>query len=333
MPLPAARRAHAKLNLVLSVGPPQPADAPKPGWHEIASWMHAIDLYDTVEVECLGGPTLRGGSATITWVADALRPTPIDWPLEKDLAVRAHALLEQHVGRSLPAHIRVTKRIPTGSGLGGGSSDAAATLLALRDAFNLDLDLAALRTLGATLGSDAPFFLDDHSPPRPALVTGFGESIERTPRAKATAILVIPPFSCPTPAVYKAYDAVLEENYRERELDFVRANGARATEGRSPGRPPEPHRAKPELVRRRIERQTHKPDPGHLFNDLAPAAYRVEPRLGELVTHLSRITRTPAHVTGSGSGIFILTSRPEKTLEQAQRVLPEGTATRICTLC
>ncbi len=325
--MPTARRAHAKVNLILSVGPPQPPGAAKPGWHEIASWMHTIDLYDDIEIT-----PAESTSATITWADDALRPTPIDWATEKDLAVRAHTLLEKHAARALPATLRVTKRIPTGSGLGGGSSDAAATLLTLRDAFKLDIDLPTLRTLGASLGSDVPFFLDEQATPRPALVTGFGETLERTPRLKSSVVLVIPPFSCPTPAVYKAFDSVLEEEQRERELDHVRAAGARATEGRAAGRPPQPHRAKPELVRRRIDRLSRKPDAGHLFNDLTLAAYRVEPRLGELVTHLSRITRCPAHITGSGSGIFLLTDRPEKALEQARRVLPEGSAARICTL-
>jgi hypothetical protein len=133
--------------------------------------------------------------------------------------------------------------------------------------------------------------------------------------------------------VYQAFDAVLDDDRRARELDHVRASGARATEGRAPGRPPEPHRVKTDLVRRRIARLGGRPDPGHLFNDLARAAYRVEPRLGELVTTLSRVTRISPHVTGSGSAIFLLTDRPDKTLEQARRVLPEGAAARACRLC
>ncbi|GJQ29405.1 MAG: 4-diphosphocytidyl-2-C-methyl-D-erythritol kinase [Phycisphaerae bacterium] len=334
MPHPVTTRAHAKINLMLSVGPPLPPEASRPGWHEIASWFHAIDLYDDVAVEPLsGGPPLARGTVETAWAPDALRPTPIDWPPEKDLAARAHACLEQHVGRSLPSRLHVTKRIPTGAGLGGGSSDAAATLRALNEAFDLSLDQSVLRTLGATLGSDVPYFLDDHAPPRPALVTGFGETIERTDRADAALVLVVPPYSCSTPDVYKAFDTVLDDARRERELDYIRASGARATEGRPPGRPPEPHRVKTDLVRRRMGRLGTRPDPGHLFNDLALAAYRVEPRLGELVTTLARVTRISPHVTGSGSAIFLLTDRPEKTLEQARRVLPEGAAARICRLC
>lgn len=334
-PLPApttiSRRAYAKINLLLSVGPPRPDGDARAGWHEIASWMHAIDLADEVTIE----PLADGGESTlhVEWATDALRPTPIDWPASKDLAQRAHDALEAHAGRPLPARLHVRKRIPTGSGLGGGSSDAAATLLAGNEAFGLGLDLAALRAIGSTLGSDVAFFLDDADPPRPALVTGFGEGVERVSRSAAEVILVVPPFACATPEVYKAYDAVLDADRRERELGHVRASGARATEGRPPGTPPQPHRVKPDLVRRRMARLGESPDPGHLFNDLARAAYRVEPRLGDLATTLSRVTRRSAHITGSGSALFILTDRPEKTIEQVRRVLPEGAAAFATRLC
>ena len=170
------RSAPAKVNLALSVGDAEPAERdgarnPRAGWHPIASWMVCVDLMDRVRVT----PGSEGSTHRIAWAEDAPRPTPIDWPVEKDLAVRAHRALERRVGRTLPCAVAVEKRIPVGGGLGGGSSDAAAALLALREAFDLPLSDAELAAVGAGLGSDVAFFVDaEHGP---GVVTGFGEGV------------------------------------------------------------------------------------------------------------------------------------------------------------
>lgn len=78
---------------------------------------------------------------------------------ERNLVIRAWRLLEQEAGRSLPARLRLTKRIPHGAGLGGGSSDAAAALRLGNELFGLGLPLPRLLALGARLGSDVPLFL------------------------------------------------------------------------------------------------------------------------------------------------------------------------------
>ena len=104
--------------------------------------------------------------------------------------MRAHRALEVRLGRVLPCHLEVRKRIPVGGGLGGGSSDAAAALLALRQAFGLELSDAELAAVGATIGSDVAFFIDEAH--RPGVVTGFGGEVERTPRVSGTLTLVIP---------------------------------------------------------------------------------------------------------------------------------------------
>jgi 4-diphosphocytidyl-2-C-methyl-D-erythritol kinase len=97
-------RCPAKVNLALSVGAPR-AD----GYHPIASWMVAIDLCDELRLE----PQPDGSTSTYTiaWAANALRASAIDWSLDKDLTVRAHRLVEQHVGRPLPIAMQMTKRI------------------------------------------------------------------------------------------------------------------------------------------------------------------------------------------------------------------------------
>lgn len=261
----AAVRAPAKINLALTVAPPRQAD----GLHPICSWFVPVDLADDLVVERLAPG--RPSRYDITWAADAPRPTPIDWTIEKDLAVRAHRLLETEVGRALPVSLRLAKRIPVGGGLGGGSSDAAAMLRALVSLFEAPIAAERLRALALRLGSDVPFFLQN--PPSPAIVEGVGESITPTPRVEGRVVLIVPPFGCATGAVYKAFDARPPGPFRAADVHRM------ATSGRIDGAP--------------------------LFNDLAPAAEAVEPRLAEARQRAEAAIAGRIHLTGSGSTLFV----------------------------
>lgn len=268
--------AHAKLNLALSVGPPEP---PR-GYHPIASWFAAVDLADTVRLE---RAEAEGSAFSVDWAADAPAPSPIDWPIEKDLGFRAHRALEAHVGRALPARVTIQKRIPVGGGLGGGSSDAAAVLAGLDRLFELDLDRAALIAISTTLGSDVAFFLDAERPPRQSIVRGFGERIDRIVGSSGgataqAAVLVFPPFGCPTGEVYRAFDQRPGAALREGVVRELVSTAARR--GRVP-----------------TER---------LFNDLAAPARDVQPRLAAVQDRLGALAHGPVHVTGSGSTLFCL---------------------------
>lgn len=267
-PVPFIERpVHAKVNLALAVGPPIPPGEPHAGHHPICSWMACLDLCDRLRIERLADG--RASEFDIAW--DDARP--VEWRPETDLAVRAHALLEAHAGRALPVRLALRKSIPAGGGLGGGSADAASTLLVLRDLFHLDLAAPALAALASRLGSDVAFFLDDESPPRPAIVSGLGDRIERLARASAELILVCPPFGCPTGAVYRAYD---DSAAPLRETEVRRLAGAGA------------------------------PDASSLFNDLTRPAERVEPRLAALRARLTSALGVPVHMSGSGSTLFVL---------------------------
>ncbi len=275
--------APAKINLALAVGPPEPAGSPKPGWHRIASWMVCVDLCDDLELRVISGPS----RFSVSWADDAPRPTPIDWPIEKDLIFRAHALMEKAAGRSLPVEAVLRKRTPVGGGLGGGSSDAAAMLRGLNRLFALGLDRAALSAIASTLGSDIAFFIDDDvtcDVARPALVSGFGDIIERVPCPEEDIILVAPDFGCPTPDVYRAFDAMNPGPLRE---DAVRELIARAEE-------------------------TGEIPISELFNDLAPAARAVRPGLTRIISDALPGTQIPIHVTGSGSTLFVPFNVPDE---------------------
>lgn len=297
---PIARAAHAKLNLMLSVGAPAPAGTTLEGkdvsgFHPIASWMAPISLNDDVLIQ-----RLAPGSASrydIAFAPNAPRPETVDWPIERDLCVRAHRALESAVAQPLPIALTLRKRIPTGAGLGGGSSDAAATILAIRDAFP-DIEFPdddALEALMLALGSDITFFFDPGSTnpwPRQAIVESFGQKIDRTQGPTGRALLVLTSLSCPTGPVYKAFDEHLAADLAQRSL---------AAKGRQPSTDP-----KAEMVRQRqAKASSHGVREEHFFNDLSKPAFTIEPRLGTLATGLASMTRLGAHVTGSGSAIFL----------------------------
>ena len=275
-----AVQAPAKLNLALSVGPPD-----QRGMHPICTWMVTVSLCDDLLVTRLDEGRLS--RYAILWHPDALRPREIDWPVPRDLAVRAHLALEQHVGRPLPVQLKLDKRIPVGGGLGGGSSDAAAMLRAVNELFDLGLTDDELREVAAGLGSDVAFFVGGAS----ALVHGFGELVEPlNETGELHAAVVFPDAFCPTARVYAAFDE--PHSTAAWRGDEVRALAQRG------GAPP----------------------PESVFNDLAPAAIHVEPGLSEPLRRLGEIADRPAHVAGSGSSLFVLCDDAEHARRLAEAV-------------
>ena len=150
--------APAKLNLFLHIVGRRPN-----GYHELQSVFILVDLCDTVKL------TLREDGKIV-------RTGDVIGDIDKDLCVKAARLLQSHFPTSFGVEIDVIKRIPAGAGLGGGSSDAATTLMGLNKLWNLQLSTEQLIPLAAKLGADVPFFLLGTN----AWVEGIGEK-----RAKA----------------------------------------------------------------------------------------------------------------------------------------------------
>src|SRR6185437_5964301 len=148
--------APAKLNLFLHVTGRR-AD----GYHTLESLFVPIDLADTIELRVRADETIAR-EADVPGVAE-----------RDDLAVRAAHALREAAGVLRGASIRVTKRVPQGAGLGGGSSDAASVLLGLNRLWSLGLSRRELTDIGVALGADVPFFLGDG----PALARGIGEEL------------------------------------------------------------------------------------------------------------------------------------------------------------
>jgi 4-diphosphocytidyl-2-C-methyl-D-erythritol kinase len=174
--------APAKVNLFLEVHGKRPD-----GYHEIATLMVAVRLYDTVVFRESTALSLRCSDTTLSTGPD-------------NLVLRAARLLQDHTGCKKGASIRLIKRIPMAAGLAGGSTDAAATLIGLNRLWQLGLSASDLANLSSEIGSDIPFFF--HLPA--AWCTGRGEIITRVNLPiPLHFVLLCPAFGLSTAAVYK----------------------------------------------------------------------------------------------------------------------------------
>lgn len=173
----------AKLNLSLRIIEKRPD-----GFHEIDTLMTQLpELADDITAE----PT---GEFSFT-CSDPSLPTD-----SSNLVVKAAEAHSEKSGKPIPFHIHLKKNIPHGAGLGGGSSNAATTLLLLNDLIGSPLTMDELHTIAAELGSDIPFFLYEGT----ARCTGRGEIIKAAPPAPNLPVIIFKPqFSIPTPDAYQ----------------------------------------------------------------------------------------------------------------------------------
>jgi 4-diphosphocytidyl-2-C-methyl-D-erythritol kinase len=285
-------RPPAKINLHLRVGPRR-----DDGFHPLLSWMTTVGLFDTLEIEAVdspGGGWIDGSAGCLSLATnDPALPTDA-----RNLVVRAASAMAdtrlRPVGEGPLAKNAVSaflhKRIPSGAGLGGGSSDAAATMLALNELWDAGLNAGQLASIGATLGSDVPFFF--HGPS--SVCSGRGEVVRPiAPPVAKWALLVMPTIGISTAAAYATFDAMgLGEDRSvvdEPDWDaWVRLNASSLL---------------PRLV-----------------NDLEPAAFAVEPSVGRLRASLEEKLARPVRMSGSGSTLFTLYDTRDET-ERAARQL------------
>jgi len=165
-------RAPAKLNLFLEVLRKRPD-----GYHDIETVMQTVSLFDELH--------LALGAGGIRFSTDAA-----DVPADRtNLVVLAAELLREHARCDAGATIRLTKRIPVGAGMGGGSSDAAGALVGLNRLWKLDLPREELHPLAARIGSDVPFFLYGGT----AVCRGRGDVVEPVPDAPDGRYVVVYP--------------------------------------------------------------------------------------------------------------------------------------------
>ncbi|MGH7474813.1 MAG: 4-(cytidine 5'-diphospho)-2-C-methyl-D-erythritol kinase [Longimicrobiales bacterium] len=258
--------APAKVNLWLDI-----LAREESGYHQLESLFCALDLADRVTVEAAeDGVQLEVDGSDIG-------------PAHRNLAHRAAVAFFEATAKPAGARITLEKQIPAGAGLGGGSSDAAATLLGLNTLCGQPLDPATLFRVGSAVGSDVPFFLTGAPL---ALAWSRGERLlTLEPLPPRPTLVVMPPFRVDTPDAY-------------RRLDEARG---RARRGR-PGLPPlgpaslSDWDAIAELAR----------------NEFEPIIFRRHPLLAELLDRLGAHGARIARMTGSGSAVFGIFDRTQQ---------------------
>lgn len=170
-------KANAKINLYLKV-----LGKNETGYHDLDSLMVPIDLYDYIEIE-------NGDSDEIIGM---------DIPMKSNLIYKAVELLRNKYNISKSIKIKIEKNIPSFAGLGGGSSDAAATLKALNELWELNITTEELLNLASEIGSDVPFFIIN----KPAIIGGRGEKITPVEIKSCSGVLIFDNYKFSTKDVF-----------------------------------------------------------------------------------------------------------------------------------
>lgn len=259
--------APAKLNLFLHITGRR-AD----GYHLLQSVFQFLDYGDTLYFE----PRADGEIHRLTAVP-GVAP-------EQDLVVRAARRLQQAGGCRLGADIRIDKRLPMGGGLGGGSSDAATTLVALNRLWSLGLDQDRLAEIGLALGADVPVFVRGHA----AWAEGVGEHLQPVDLPEPWFLVLIPPVTVSTAEVFAAGE-LTRDCPPIKIRDFLRV----ADSGRADGR---------------------------IVNVCEPLVRQRYPEVDAIFNWLSDKTPTVARMTGTGACLFA----PFEDERQARQLLDQA---------
>ena len=279
-------QAPAKLNLFFEV-----LSKRDDGYHEIETLVYPINLYDTlyfkedasgqIKFECERVSGRRGTTGS------ELGHVPLG---DDNLVVRSAHLLRQRAGLSSGARVRLVKRIPSAAGLGGGSSDAAATLMAANAAWGCGWSSARLARLGAELGSDVPLFFA-HGP---AVCQSRGEKVEPAVGVSLLHFVVVrPPAGLSTVEVYRACRPAEQPRPLAPLLEAL-ARGDLPAAGRL------------------------------LFNRLESAAEKLSPWIDRVRRELARLDCLGQRMSGSGTCCFGLCRHARHARRAARRLRARG---------
>jgi 4-diphosphocytidyl-2-C-methyl-D-erythritol kinase len=265
---PLVIKSFAKLNLYLQI-----LNQRKDNFHNLSTLFARIDLADRI--------TFRVRRDNAIKITTNSRQVPKD---KTNLCYRAAALLQQEFKVSSGIEIGLSKRIPVGAGLGGGSSNAASVLLGLNKFWNLDLSKAKLAKLAAKLGSDVPFFIYQV---KFALGAGRGDKIRPLPglnRTKLWFILVYPNFKVSTPLIYRKYDAYLAKKKSFSGLTMPGYNV--------------------KILTSELLKKGAKFDLKLLFNNLEPVTQSLYPQVQQVKKAFCAMGLDRVMMSGSGPAVF-----------------------------
>jgi 4-diphosphocytidyl-2-C-methyl-D-erythritol kinase len=279
--------APGKINVSFRVGPPRPD-----GFHSVASVYLAVSLYEEVQAVPRDDGRITVAVRSGSDPGFDLENIPLD---ESNLAVKAALLLRELTGHPGGVHLEITKRVPVAGGMGGGSADAAAALVACSALWETGLSRDELVRMSAVLGADVPFALHG------GVAVGLGVGDELTPalaRKDLNWVLVPASFGLSTPKVYAVADKL-----RERAGTVA---------------------AEPEEVDPAVLQAMHAGDVEALAavvsNDLQAAAIELAPELADILDLGMGEGALAGLVSGSGPTVAFLTAGRRDAEELAQRL-------------
>ncbi len=256
--------AYAKVNLALAVYPPS-----VDGYHPLSGIFQSVSLHDVV--------TICGATQDTVTVSNDEGPADTS-----NLAFVAMDAARRAARITAPASVDIVKHIPSGSGLGGGSADAAAALGLIARRYGIDPDTAL--EIAASIGSDVPFSYTGGS----CLVEGRGERLTPIEPLEGFAlVIVVPPFSLSTPDVFRRWD------------EMGGPSGTPLSDG-----------VLPPVLRGGLP----------MRNDLYPAAASLDPRIDDWRAELAALWGTEVAMTGSGSALFAFFVGLDEALDAANVV-------------
>lgn len=268
------QKAYAKINLSLNV-----LGKRTDGYHEVSMLMHQITLADTVRLSRCDGEEI-----VLTSDSDKI---PLN---EKNLAYRAAKLLQEEFSLTDGVRIHLQKEIPVAGGLAGGSTDAAAVLCLMNQAYALGLSEAELMRLGLRLGADVPYCIFS----KPALAEGIGEKLTEVPGLAPCKILIVNPRTeISTKTVYEAMDSC--ENtvpaQNERLIEALRAKNNEAAFA-------------------------------YMKNAMEAVSVGLCPQIAEIIKRLKASGAQHAMMSGSGATCFGIFPK-ERDLSELYRLFPD----------